>query len=229
MAGPYALSGSGIQTIAQPASLIVSVTAQPLPGRNGKANPVNLYDVALLTPGNPSGWYAAIPVSENPMVIPLPAGCTRLGYACLYGSQLSVAEVAPTLANSSLEPWDRNPTFWSNEAVSQVGSPVGLTVMWTYTVPAGRKLWVSILQCELSRQTSFTQAGGANCYIRVNSARIIEAYDYGGNAASVFQSIGPGSVLVLPAGSIIDGVMNVADSGGSLIVRTGAAGFTFDA
>ena len=229
MPGPYALSGSGVQTIASPAQLVVAVTLQPSLGRNGKANPPNLFDIALLTPGDPNGWYGAIPVSENPMVIPMPAGCTRLGYACLYGAQLSVAEVAAVPVTASLMPWDRNPTVWTQFAQPIANGGTSDTYPWTYTVPAGRKLMLAGATCQAVRQNIGSPGFIEGCDIQVNGTAIASAVS-GQNVAGNQEIGAAGGVgLLLVAGSVIRAHYANGDTGGSILYTMAASGYTFDA
>lgn len=90
----YNLTGTGIQNLSSGVGeLDVTITALAGASRNGNANPVNRYDQGLLRLGNAFGFYSALPIDADNMVVPVPSGITRLGYKLLNGATVTVAEV----------------------------------------------------------------------------------------------------------------------------------------
>jgi hypothetical protein len=225
----FTLAGSGTQAISSPSSLLVTITTPPSIARRGRGNPASYFDVGFLTPGDASGWYSALVVSESPQHLPLPASCTVLGYGLLTGAVLSVAEVFPPTLSSQLMPWDRNPTVLALEGENVYAGGTAATQQWTYTVPAGRKFWIATMQCVVQRQTPPTTPGGTNAYISVGGVRLLQAYEYGGAQGLVDNAIGQGAEMVLPPGAVITGNVSNADTGGACVLSTRASGFTFDA
>jgi hypothetical protein len=224
----YALTGKGIQSLNSPTSLLVTVTTFPIVYGAGKGNPANLYDIALLTPGDASGWYAAVPVSENPMHIPLPAGCTQLGYACIGGAALSVTEVTVAVPNFQKMPWDRNPhaAINSNQRAFGPGDDFPQTI--AYTVPANRLfllIWMEIVLEHSVEPTSpvtvvgYGYAAGApliQCDLRLapTGQQAIDRFDGGG--------------IVLTAGQTIAFAGHSYEATGQAIMFTNYAGTEFD-
>jgi hypothetical protein len=90
----YSLSGTGIQALSAGVTAVhVDVTTVPTNSRVGTSNPANLYDVAMLRWGDASAFFDALPVVGGPQWIAVPAGATRLGYACKGGAVISVVEI----------------------------------------------------------------------------------------------------------------------------------------
>lgn len=90
----YNLTGTGIQNLSSGVGeLDVTITTLAGVSRNGNANPVNRYDQGLLRLGNAFGFYPALPIDADNMVVPVPSGITRLGYKLLNGAAITVAEV----------------------------------------------------------------------------------------------------------------------------------------
>jgi hypothetical protein len=229
LAGPYSLSGNGIQAIGQPASLTVSVTTFPLTSTKGAGNPPNYYHVALLTPGDAAGWYSPIPVVENPQRIPLPPGCTQLGYACINGAQLSVSEVAATVPNWQKQPWDRNSLTKLLAFTGGVAGGTVQTTAFTYTVPANRLFLASKASCELTRSSGPTMVGAVAALITWQNITLSWA---------VLQNtaLGPqnaddlhGGNFLAHAGEVLTGTYQNGDTGGFVWTQLVLAGIEFDA
>lgn len=90
----YSLSGTGVQALsANVTAAHITVTTTPTNSGHGSANPTNLYHVALLRFGDATGYFDAVPVVGGPQWLAVPAGTTRLGYACQNGAVISFAEV----------------------------------------------------------------------------------------------------------------------------------------
>lgn len=230
MAGPYTLSGSGIQTIATPAALIVTVTTAGFKQTQGRANPPNIYNVGLLTPGDAQGWYPAVGIGVSPQKIPLPAGCTQLGYAMIAGSVVQVAEVAPPPAlNSSLNPWDRSPTPWGQSSTVFAAGGTASTVAWSYTVPAGKILRLVRAHVSIDRFVVATAQGSIQAYLTIAGV-IGPRLDYWGNTLGQHvQDDLDGGPYDLPAGTVVTGTYANGDTGGNAAVFVNAEGYLFNA
>jgi hypothetical protein len=90
----YSLTGSGTQALSSNVTALhISATTIPTNIGTGNANPINYYSLALLRLGDATGFMPAVQLEASPAWLAVPAGSTRLGYACLGGSALSVVEV----------------------------------------------------------------------------------------------------------------------------------------
>lgn len=93
VAGPYVLSGRGVQFVT-PGSLLVTTFTGPSPNVTfGNGNPANYYHVALLTPGDVNGYYEAIPVTHSPGHIVVPRNVDRVGYSIEGVESVTLTEV----------------------------------------------------------------------------------------------------------------------------------------
>lgn len=197
MPGPYPLSGRGVQTIAQPSQIVATVTHIGTNVGLGRANPQNYQNLGLLSWGDANGYRAPQPLVTSPQVFDLPPGMTRLGYALLGGSTVSVAEVAAPVAVPSAI-WDRNPTPVGASAL--VGNPSGIadSIAWTYTVPAGRKLWLASARVQHSRLSASTPAGlgTATASIVLSTGQTLALAYLGDTQNTVFDELDSGLVLV---------------------------------
>lgn len=230
MAGPYLLAGSGIQTIATPSALIVTIETFGHRVSQGSANPPNYRNVGLLTPGDADAWFRSEGVNMNPQKIILPPSCTRLGYAMIAGSVVQVAEVATQpVPNSSLSPWDRSPAVVPQSVTAVANGGTGDTVMWSYTVPPGRILAVSKLSAELSRVQAPTAAGSARCYLLLNGGLVCDAILGGSTPGNIARDAADASGLWLPSGTTISAHYFNGDTGGSVWANATVAGTLFNA
>jgi len=229
MAGPYSLSGSGTQTLAQPGALLVTITAFPTQGRNGRGTPTNYFDVAILTPGDANGWYDVIPVKLTPQVIPLQPGMTRLGYTCLQGATLNVQELNPTVPNNQLQPWDRNPQVHTLNAFNNTNGGDADTAAVSYVVPSGKLYWVSHLEVSVTRRIAPTTRNNIQAYWVVDGFTAIMNF-FVSDTVDQFMTDGlRGGVLIIEPGGSLQGRYSNADSGGQAWVEHLATGFLFDA
>lgn len=83
----------------------MTITARSGAARDGHANPTNRYDQGLLRLGTSFGYYPAVPIDADLMVLPVWPGVTKLGYALLGGGTIDVTEVfgtTPTLGSGTL-------------------------------------------------------------------------------------------------------------------------------
>jgi len=229
VAGPYALSGSGIQSIAQPSALVVTVTTTPILSRNGRANPPNLYDIALLTPGDDSSWYSSVPVNVSPMHLVLPAGCTRLGFSCLFGATLSVAELQVPFPNWQKSPWDRNPVPFNIGGGLEVYASAAATVEWTYTVPANTLLLLTNWTMQVVNRQVASAMDFLFIYGTINGGIIgnVTLAKTGKGEFELNQLVGAG--LILPTGTQLQGAHQLFGFTGDALIYNNAIGYTFDA
>lgn len=90
----YTLSGVGTHALsAATTALHVTINTPGIRADQGRANPANFYQCALLRFGDGTGWWAPIPVQGGPQWIPVPAGSTIIGYNVFGAASVTVAEV----------------------------------------------------------------------------------------------------------------------------------------
>lgn len=226
MAGPYALSGTGIQNIVTCVWLQVTVTAINPNSRNGRAFPTYRFDQAFITPGNANGYYNAIPVSESPMLIPVTPDVDRFGFACLGGAQLSVTELGvPTKAES---PWDRNPLPKLLAYEAQVPGGTVNAQRFHYAVPANRLALVTRAMCQITRMAAPTSPSSIIAYMTTTYGDISSVNMFGGAVDDVQQDSVGGYAFLLLSGDYINGYAGNSDNGGNAYISMLLAAIEFD-
>lgn len=214
------------------AALHVTIATPPARGRAGRANPTNYFDVALLRFGDGVGFGDEQPVTGGPQWLAVPTGTTQVGYACLTGAVLTVAEVAGAAAppaNWQKQPWDRNPTPITRGVLGIVTGATTETQEWTYTVPAGRIFAVAKLSVEISVQTSIPTNNYGQMAAYVGSTRICVALITSLNQASFAEDDLHSGPLICPAGTALQGTAYQSVGGWNMIISTSLAGTEFDA
>ncbi len=88
----FTLTGTGVQAIASPGSLAVTITVFPAGLQQGNANPANWYHLGLLRVGNTHGYLPAVPLDATNMLLPCPNGATLLGYSLGAGVEITAEE-----------------------------------------------------------------------------------------------------------------------------------------
>lgn len=157
--------------------------------------------------------------------------CDRVRYhlepgavATLYVNDTGV----PTLPNNLLQPWDRNMALWQ-QASTPVSTPgAGAVVVWTYTVPAGRKLWVSRALVRCYRSAVPTAAVQLYSQLLINGAKFLFAALQGAPQDQYVSDEHAGAPVILPAGTVLDAYSNNQDTGGTARHVLEAYGFLFD-
>jgi hypothetical protein len=165
---PYALgavhniTGTGEVAVASPVGLKITVTRRPswVGGRGG--NPPEFFPLGRLVLGNADGWLAPLEVlHDRDLRYPIADGMTRLGHTLGPDVDLVVQELAAAApAAPSESPWMRSPSTVRGQYVTSVAANTAQQQVYTYTVPAGRKL--QLAHCRVSVKGWF--AGSANGY-----------------------------------------------------------------
>jgi hypothetical protein len=226
------LSGNGIQALsAGTTSLDLYMLTLPPNRTFGNAYPNNYYHMGLLRLGSYNNWLPAFPVDALNQHIEVPADVNQVSWAMVPNSAMRLTENITSLSipNWQKQPWDRNPTVWVQEGEAAYAGGQALTQQWSYSVPAGRNLYIATMQCVVQRQIAATSPGGCNAYIAIGGTRVIQAYDWGGAQGLIDNAIGLGAAMICPAGTAIIAAISNPDQGGSCVLSTRASGFTFDA
>jgi hypothetical protein len=153
------LTDSGEIAVADLIGVRVYVTDIPLHVGLRPGNPPDYFGLGHLTPGDANGWDANLVIQhETQLYYPLRDGITTLGYSLPPGVSAILQLLVGELQDEHLEvPWDRNPApvsaSWWNDLTTH-----GLTTANTYTIPAGRKLYLSTAFTSVQR---FEASGGA--------------------------------------------------------------------
>ena len=230
MAGPFSLAGTGIVTLDAPAALIVSIQTFGSRVVQGGANPPNYRNVGMLTPGDADAWFRTEGISANPQKIVLPPSCTRLGYAMIAGSQVTVTEVPPpALTPSALNPWDRHPVPVNNAVFTGINGDGQMLTLWQYTVPAAQIFCCTTLLASTGAFAPGSAASDCLGHILVNGAVFLSSGV--GPQAQDTHSGGPssGGDVYFPAGTVLLARAQNNNVGGQVLVSVAASGYAFDA
>jgi len=114
-----------------------------------------------------------------------------------------------------LEWYDRNPVAKHYASNPSSVAPHSATVRWIYTVPSGKKAFISILQAGVTRQTAATTLGQAYAAIYLTISAVSDVI----LAANLNDNtVGAKNVLVASGG-----VLNAGDSiyGQTMDISTG--------
>jgi hypothetical protein len=223
LAGPYVLTGSGLQLIAQPRGLKVEVLAVGQRLAAGGANPRNLYDVGLLRWGNADGYFPPVPVDADTQQLALPRGMTTLGYKLGPGAQIRVTETA----GLAVPIYDRHPVDFQQSAFLTVNGGQN-PLAWDYTVPAGKLLELANLSAQISRTGAASGVGGIYANVQRNGGYILSAVMTGGTQGAYVADRLGGAPLYLVAGETLHAFVFDSDVGGQVFVNIVASGTLFD-
>jgi hypothetical protein len=115
--------------------------------------------------------------------------------------------------------YDRNPSSKAQYFETGGISPHALTERWSYTVPAGKKAMVELLQVKVERRTAATTPGQAQAYVFITP--------YGGSTRYMLNAViwtnGAGDkdvqtitgTLALYQGDVISGQTQDTSNGGT--------------
>lgn len=230
--GPqFVISGQGTATIPAPVGLRLFWSGNSPAARTQFGSPVRWWGIGRIDVGNADGWLMDVPLRYlEHLVYPLPDGMTVLGWTLAQGITVTVTELlgvpAPTVRDM---PWDRAATPVVQAAGNSYGSPLTQLTQWTYTVPSGKKLWVSHARTLVFRQTAPSSTGWASGSIRLPSGYVTQASMFSptvGNFQDDHLSAGP---LILNAGDQLVAYASDGDAGGSCWIQNEMSGFLFDA
>jgi hypothetical protein len=154
---------------------------------------------------------------------------TLLAYSLLGGTAVQVTEVPPVApANNTLQPWDRAPQGWQEQSLPTLNGGGAQVTGWNYTVPTGKILRVEFAECSVLRTALASAAGDSFAAILANGEYVAIA-DIDSATVGATSAVTLPGALDLFAGESIGCQAFDAASGGTVIARMLARGYTFNA
>lgn len=130
--------------------------------------------------------------------------------------------------NNTLQPWDRNLVAWSRTAFPTITGAQTEAVAWTYTVPAGKKLWLASAKVAIRRNGAASTGGTVYASIRRGGQYIITV-NYDVSTTGYLADRLSGDALWLSAGEVLDAVSASTVTTGQVALDLVASGQLFDA
>lgn len=223
------LSGSGVVAISSPIGLKIALASIPSTESADFTRPPQFYDLGQLSVGNLDGWLDPVSLRRTAqLVYPLADGFTQLGYDLVGTTTATVDELVGVVTPSTLAPWDRNatPIAFTPLVVVLPGGTAALS-QWTYTVPAGKKLYVQHLEVRLDRSAVASVNGTVSGNVRVDNVAVLLANSTS-NIVGILDRWQLDGPLVLAAGQTLLWRTANSDTGGSASASIGIVAFTFD-
>lgn len=227
----HALAGSDSAAIAAPIGLKLATSGSNPSSRNQVGSPTRWWGMGHVSIGNSDGWLLHVPIRTlAQLVYPLPDGLTQLGWTLPAGVSVLATELVGTAYTQMRpNPWDRSPVTVSWRNAPAVIGPTSDTILWTYTVPAGRRLWVSKLSCYVLRNTVASSIVYAVCYVTINGAQCISAPLASNTLGQqIRDEAGNGNLILNPGDLVVARYQNL-DTGGYVWCEAGLVGTLFDA
>lgn len=217
-------------TIAQPIGVSVHLSGVPSYVPHDVGSPSEYHGLGRLNFGNSLGYRPHVQLVTSPqLVYPLDPELTLVSVNMLSGITVTLDEIVrPAAVSVPNMPWDRNPAPLILGGSYFTAGGIGVTQLWTYTVPTGRKLFVAGLHCYTVRQTQATTPGLT--YVRALIGGLVACW-----LAAATNTIGEHTYeessigLVLPAGTVISGDHSSSDVGGQYFSSVQGTGYLFDA
>jgi hypothetical protein len=189
-----------------------------------------LHRAGRLQLGNADGFLPPVQLtSVATLLYPLPDALTLLSWTLAPGAVAVATELVSSSVASLKQPWDRNATPFGYASTPFVFGGTGLVTTWSFTVPAGRLLYVSSARVSIRRTAAASAVG-------IDTAQISSGFGYLASAALYSNVIGDsqsdqlqGAPLIIPAGFVVSGGYNNSDTGGQIGFEIAMTGFTFDA
>jgi hypothetical protein len=228
LGGHHVVTGAGQFAIAQPVGLVVSIAGIPNYVARDTPTPVRYKQLAFINLGNALGWQPRIAIEHIPQIFyPIQPEFTLIRHNLLAGETATIDEIATsTTLMPKAAPYDRSPTVWTQSANVTFAGGAGGT-LWTYTVPAGRMLYVSTLQVSLLRISVATAAGTTDVLV-TRAASSVLVLNSLLNTVGVFDHAELASDgLVLQPGEVLAASYFSADTGGTHNATAYASGYTF--
>jgi hypothetical protein len=222
------LSGSGSFAVSAPRGLLLETSALPTTASARFSVPWKYSDIGLLTWSSPFGVAGWTPLEFESQVVRLADDeVSSVGYQLAPGVILTVTELETTPAPPA--PWDRAAQAVSQLYTNDLAAPQSETITWTYTVPSGKKLWLSSASVAVQLATVQSNVGMWRAWIERDSSRLVFA-NMGVNVVGAWTredlSSGP---VIMGAGSVLQGRISASGSGGRAVFTVAMAGFIFDA
>lgn len=229
LGGHHVVTGAGQFAIAQPVGLVVSIAGIPNYVARDTPTPVRYKQLAFINLGNALGWQPRIAIEHIPQIFyPIEPEFTLLRHNLLAGETATIDEIATsTTLMARPDPWDRSPTSWSQTGIQFPTEPSAATTLWTYTVPAGRLLWIAAADLSIVRTIVATTNASAHMHLQRGGVDVLNLYDYTNVALSRSdKSLGPDG-LVLLSGETIACTYQSGSIGGQHLFLGNATGYSF--
>lgn len=224
----HVLTGAGQIAIAQPVGLSISMASIPSYIGRDPGPPILYHRIGSVSLGHALGWTEPQELQLVPqLVYPIEPEYTLLAYALVAGVSATVLEISSS-SNFPVRamPWDRAPTLFQQQ--STVGLPNGgPSTMWSFTVPAGRMLWLSTLECWVRRIATPSLLGSSTVQINRSGLPILQVLDSGQPIGYENRETLPGEHLILFPGETIAATMFSTETGTNHVATAFASGFTF--
>jgi len=218
-------------TISTPIGLVVSLSTIPAYVPRDVFTPVEYHGLGRLNVGNSLGFLPHVPlVTPVQLVYPLPDELTLLRVGPVNGLTVDIDEIVrPAVVAVPLMPWDRTPLPVHQNAIGLLGGAAGTSTAWTYTVPAGKKLYVASVRSTVQRTAVATALGQVQAYISDSVTQLCQAILVPNTVGAMVRDEGSMAGLIYPAGSVITASWGNSDAGGFCYVQNVLNGYTFDA
>jgi hypothetical protein len=222
------LTGTGQLAVANLVGVRAIVTAVPARIGSRPGTPQDRFGLGHVTPGDANGWDSNLPLQHvEHLFYPLRDGISVLGYSLVPGVTVTLQLLTGELAAARRLPIDRNPVVWSAAPAYTAPAGSGETVMYTYTVPAGRTLMVQHAQLIAAMAGAPTSPTYLFTIITVNGTSLLTAYTNYAVFGQPVQSL-LGAEMAIPAGNVLQVRAGNYNGGSSAIHFANLWGFLFD-
>lgn len=177
------------------------------------------------------GYMEALDLVVTPqLVYPLADEFNLLAWSIVPGVTATIDEIVrPAVLNSALEPWDRNPQPIAVGGGIYVPGPIALTTTYTYTVPTGKRLFLSSARARLTRLSAATSVVVAEAIITVGAVSLVLVYAQSNIVGAIAEDGMQGGPLIVPAGTVLNTQVRSTDTGGAWAGHILFNDFLFDA
>jgi hypothetical protein len=218
-------------SIANPVGLSVHLAGIPNYVPRDIGTPAEYHRLARLNLGNSLGYKPHLQLVTTPQLIyPLEPEYTLLSVNMTSGVTVTIDEIASsTTLIPKAAPYDRSATVWSQAGIQFPTEPFGATTLWTYTVPAGRMLWIAAAHLSIVRTVVATTNASAHMHIQRGGVDVFNIYDYSNVALSrADKSLDPDGMVLL-AGETIACTYQSGSTAGQHLFMGNATGYSFAA
>jgi hypothetical protein len=216
-------------SIANPVGLSVHMTGIPNYVPRDVGSPSEFHRLARLNLGNSLGYKQHLALVTTPQLIyPIEPEYTLLSVNMIAGVTVTIDEIASsTTLIPKAAPYDRAATTWSQTGIQFPTEPSGTVTLWTYTVPAGRLLWIAAADLSILRTVVATANASAHMHLQRGGVDVLSLYDYTNVALSRSdKSLGPDG-LVLLASETLTCTYASGSTGGQHLFIGNATGYSF--
>jgi hypothetical protein len=223
-------TGPALFTISTPIGLVVSLSTIPNYVPADVFNPTEYHGLGRLNVGNSLGYLPHVSlVTPVQLVYPLPDELTLLRVGPVNGLTVDIDEIVrPAVLTSTKMPWDRSLSAVTQQADTvTTGTQAG--TIWTYTVPTGKKLWVSGGQVRMIRLGAATASSVNTCDITRNNLIVAQVRSYDNVVHQTLDDALEADGMVLNAAEVLAAHYAINDTGGNWLATAWLHGYTFDA